>query len=293
MHTQPHLRIVGRPLPAASVSGLPGTLRRSAATIAGELTPRPQADPQVEFLAFVAHELRSPLAPIRTAAALITRGRPEDLPRAQVVIERQVDHLARMIDDLLDLTRSRTGKLTLSRSAVAMSDVIEQALAACRPAILRRGQRIELSGDALACTLHADGLRLIQIVTNLVDNASKFSGDGTTVGLRVRKLESSVEMVVSDQGMGMDTATLSSAFEPFAQASHAAGFNKSGLGIGLAVVRQLVESHGGHVAAESAGVGRGSRIIVALPLMAHLGPTTPAPDPLYLRSCRRGQAASR
>jgi len=287
MHTQSHLRIVGRPLASASVSGLAGTMTRAKATTPGKLAPRPRADSQIEFVAFVAHELRSPLAPIRTAAALITRGRPEDLPRAQFVIERQVNHLARMIDDLLDLTRSRTGKLTLSRSQVAMSDVIEQALAACQPAISRRGQRIDLSGEALACTVHADGLRLIQIVTNLVDNASKFSGDGTTVGLRVRKLGTSVEMAVSDEGMGMDAVTLSNAFEPFAQASHAAGFNRSGLGIGLAVVRQLAESHGGHVAAESAGVGRGSRFIVTLPLMAHVGPTTPAPDPLYMESRRR------
>lgn len=287
MHTQSHLRIVGRPLASASVSGLAGSTTRAKATTPGRLAPRPNADSQVEFLAFVAHELRSPLAPIRTAAALITRGRPEDLPRAQRVIERQVDHLARMIDDLLDLTRGRTGKLTLSRSAVAMSDVIEQALAACGPAISRRGQRVELSGEALACTVHADGLRLVQIVTNLVDNASKFSSDGTTVGLCVRKLGTGVEIAVSDEGMGMDAATLSSAFEPFAQASHAAGFNKSGLGIGLAVVRQLAQSHGGHVAAESAGVGRGSRFVVTLPLMAYVGPTTPAPDPLYMESCKR------
>jgi len=256
---------------------------------AGKPAPGSLADGQVEFLAFVAHELRGPLAPIRTAAALITRGRPEDLSHAQVVIERQVDHLARMIDDLLDLARSRTGKLTLSRTQVDMRDVIEQAMAACRPAILRRGQRIEISGEALACTLHADGLRLIQIITNLVDNASKFSCDGATVGLQVRKLETSVEVAVSDGGIGMDAATLSNAFEPFAQAPHTAGFNKSGLGIGLAVVRQLAESHGGHVAAESAGVGCGSRFVVTLPLTTHAGPTTPVPAPRYMASAWRGR----
>jgi signal transduction histidine kinase len=225
-------------------------------------------DSQVEFLAFVAHELRCPLAPIRTAAALITRGAPKDLLRAQVVIERQVDHLARMIDDLLDLTRGGKGKLTLVRSPVDLADVIEQALIVCRPALSRRHQRVEQSGEALAVTLHADGLRLIQVVTNLVDNASKFSGDGTTVTLSARRLPGCVELAVADEGMGMDALTLSTAFEPFAQAAHAAGFNRSGLGIGLALVRQLVESHGGHVVAESAGVGRGSRFILTLPALA-------------------------
>ena len=110
-------------------------------------------------------------------------------------------------------------------------------------------------------------MRLIQIVTNLVDNASKFSQDGTTVRLIVRRLERAVELVVSDDGIGMDAITLCNAFNPFAQASHAAGFNKSGLGIGLAVIRQLTESHGGKVIAESAGIGRGSRFTVTLPLI--------------------------
>jgi signal transduction histidine kinase len=287
MHTLPPLRVVGRPPASPAVRNVLGALARAHGTIAAKSSPRLRTDPQVEFLAFVAHELRNPLAPIRTAAALITRSRPEDLSRVQVVIERQVDHLARMIDDLLDLARSRTGKLTLSRSQVDMNDVLEEALAACRPAVLRRGQRIEVSGEALACTLHADGLRLIQIVTNLVDNASKFSSDGTTVRVHVRKLGTSVELVVSDEGMGMDAMTLSNAFEPFAQASHAAGFNKSGLGIGLAVVRQLAESHGGHVAAESAGVGRGSRFVVTLPLMTLAGPTRPGSVPLYMASSDR------
>jgi two-component system CheB/CheR fusion protein len=113
--------------------------------------------------------------------------------------------------------------------------------------------------------MHADGLRLIQVVTNLIDNASKFSGDGTTVRLEARRLPGFVELAIADEGMGMDERTLPTVFEPFGQASHAAGFNRSGLGIGLSLVRQLVESHGGHVRAESAGVGRGSRFIAMLP----------------------------
>jgi two-component system CheB/CheR fusion protein len=265
MHLVPPLKVVDRPRAGATVSDLLGAMARAKATTAGHRMHPSRSRSQVEFLAFVAHELRCPLAPIRTAAALITRGAPADLLRAQVVIERQVDHLARMIDDLLDLARGDTGKLTLVRSDVSLSDVIEHALIACGPALSRRRQWVEQSGDALAVTLRADGLRLIQVVTNLIDNASKFSGDGTPVTLSARRLPGCVELAVTDEGMGMDAVTLSTAFEPFAQASHAAGFNRSGLGIGLALVRQLVESHGGHVAAESAGAGRGSRLVLTLP----------------------------
>ena len=268
MHTLPHLQVVDDGFSGTTVGDLLAAMACAEASTARRFPPRPCVDRQVEFLAFVAHELRNPLAPIRTAAALITRGRPEDLARAQGVIERQVDHLSRMIDDLLDMARSRTGKLTLSRSRLDLGDVLEQAVCACRPVLTRRGQHLEVSAGAVACTLYADALRLIQIVTNLVENASKFSADGTTVRLTVRRLETTVELVVSDDGIGMDATTLSDAFDPFAQAQHATGFNKSGLGIGLAVVRQLAGSHGGQVVAESAGVGFGSRFVVTLPLMA-------------------------
>jgi len=276
------LQVVDRPRAAATVRELLGAMARAEPTTSGQRAHPSRSRPQVEFLAFVAHELRCPLAPIRTAAALITRGAPADLLRVQVVIERQVDHLARMIDDLLDLSRGGTGKLTLVRGEVGLADVVEQALIACRPALSRRRQCVEQTGDALAVTLNADGLRLIQVVTNLIDNASKFSGDGTTVTLSARRLPGCVELAVADEGMGMDAVTLSTAFEPFAQASHAAGFNRSGLGIGLALVRQLVESHGGHVVAESAGVGRGSRLILTLPALNEMEPALTATAPRCL-----------
>jgi len=224
-------------------------------------------DRPFEFLGFVAHELRNPLAPIRTAAALLTRGRPDELLWAQTVIERQVGHMTRMIEDLLEMARGRTGKLELVLEPLDLGTVVDQSVSACQDAMARRGQRVEVTGLADGCPLHADAMRLVQIITNLVDNASKFSPDGATVGLAVRRLERSVELVVSDLGMGMDEATLANVFNPFAQAAHAVGFNKSGLGIGLAVVRQLTESHGGSVVAESRGIGFGSRFVVTLPVL--------------------------
>jgi signal transduction histidine kinase len=268
MYSSPHLQVVNGQAANAMAGDLHAALASTEISIRRELPRLPIADRQIEFLAFVAHELRNPLAPIRTAAALLTSGRPEGLTRAQHVIERQVDHLARMIDDLLDMARSRTGKLVLVRSRLELADVVEQAVSSCRPALSRRGQHLEVSGLAGGCPLHADAMRLIQIVTNLVDNASKFSGDGTTVRLVVRRFDRTVELVVSDDGMGMDAVTLANAFNPFAQACHATGFNKTGLGIGLAVIRQLTESHGGQVSAESAGIGLGSRFVVTLPLIA-------------------------
>ena len=268
MYSSPHLQLVDGPAANAMVGELHAAEASMEVSTCRESPGLSIVDRQIEFLAFVAHELRNPLAPIRTAAALLTSGRPQDLARAQHVIERQVDHLARMIDDLLDMARSRTGKLVLVRSRLELADVVEQAVSSCRPALSRRGQRLEVSGLAGGCPLYADAMRVIQVVTNLVDNASKFSGDGTTVRLALRRLERTVELIVSDEGIGMDAATLANAFNPFAQARHATGFNKTGLGIGLAVVRQLTESHGGQVSAESAGIGLGSHFIVTLPLIA-------------------------
>jgi signal transduction histidine kinase len=259
------LQVADDPGRGAAIRDLSVAIACTDMGTAGPIARRPSGQEQIEFLAFVAHELRCPLAPIRTASALITRGGPDDLLRVQGVIDRQVSHLARMIDDLLELARGGTGKLALLRSQVDLAEVIEQALVACRPALSRRRQRVEQSGNALDASMHADGLRLIQVVTNLIDNASKFSGDGTTVRLEARRLPGFVELAIADEGMGMDERTLPTVFEPFGQASHAAGFNRSGLGIGLSLVRQLVESHGGHVRAESAGVGRGSRFIAMLP----------------------------
>ena len=266
MHTPPYLQLVARPRRIPAMDDLRTTWER-ARTPAGHVPREIQApDRSIEFLAFVAHELRNPLAPIRTAAALITKGRPEDLARAQRVIERQADHPARMVDDLLDMARSRTGRLALLQGPLDLRDVLEQSVSACMPTLSRRGQHLEAIGLAVKCPLHADGMRLVQIVTNLLDNASKFSADGATVRLELRRHDHGVELTVSDDGIGMDPATLSSVFDPSAQARHAIGFNKSGLGIGLAVVRQLVESHGGRVLAESAGIGCGSRFVVTLPL---------------------------
>jgi signal transduction histidine kinase len=221
---------------------------------------------QIEFVAFVAHELRNPLGPIRTAAAMLTRANAKELEWAQHVIDRQVTHLSRMVEDLLDMARGHMGKLRLAIETIELKDCVELAASACRPAMERRRQRLEIRGIGKACPMQADAVRLTQILSNLLDNASKYSADGQVVRLDVSRLTGSVEVTVTDAGIGIAATALASVFEPFAQTAHAIHFNASGLGIGLAVARELAHSHGGDIAVTSDGIGLGSRFVVRLPL---------------------------
>ena len=221
---------------------------------------------QIEFVAFVAHELRNPLGPIRTAAAILTRANGKELEWAQGVIERQVSHLSRMVEDLLDMARGHMGKLRLAIDTVELQDCIELAAAACHRAMDSRHQRLEIRGLGQGCPMQADAVRLTQILSNLLDNASKYSADGQVIQLDVNQLSESVEVTVTDAGIGIAATALASVFEPFAQTAHAVDFNASGLGIGLAVARELAHSHGGNIAVSSEGIGRGSRFVVTLPL---------------------------
>ncbi len=220
---------------------------------------------QAEFLAFVAHELRNPLAPIRTAVAVLADGRGGDPVAMRTLVERQVVQMSRMIDDLLDVSRAGTGKLRVVVARVHVADFVAQALANVAPALARRGQHLEVCGLEGAGDLDGDQTRLTQVLSNLLDNASKYSPGGQAIQLVVRPWAQSVELCVADQGIGMSIGALRTIFDPFAQQLRAVGFNPSGLGIGLAVVRDIVEAHGGRVTASSPGLGQGSRFVVSLP----------------------------
>ena len=239
--------------------------RARAAIAAAAAVVDAQARSPIELLAFAAHELRGPLVPIRAAAALLTIGDPAQLVRAQAIIERQVAHMSRMIEDLLDVSRGLTGKLRLVLEVVEISTIADRVVDVCRPALVKRRQRLEIRGLDGECSLLADAVRLTQILTNLLDNASKYSADGLCISLHVRKLDRAVELVVGDEGIGIAGAMLENVFLPFAQDAHAVDFNASGLGLGLAVVRDLVTAHGGTVVAHSEGIGCGSRFVVTLP----------------------------
>lgn len=230
---------------------------------------------QSELLAVVAHELRNPMAPLLTAAALIGRVEPWELPRMQGVIERQVAHLGRLVDDLLDVSRVKTGKLHLIRSVVNLNKVIELAVQACRPAIDTRLQSLQISLPAPPVMVHGDQIRLTQVLSNLLDNASKYTPNSGAIGLAMTRHGGTVVVAISDTGIGITKDALTHVFEPFVQESHAIGFNRDGLGIGLTLVRELIESHGGSVVAHSAGAGQGSTFTVTLPLLARPASTYP------------------
>ena len=219
-------------------------------------------------LAVLAHELRGPLTPILTSAELLERlpvGDPR-LLRVAAVIRRQSAHLARLIDDLLDVSRIRTGKLRLVCRPSDMTDFIEPALEACRPAIAKRKQQLVVCLPSPPPTVHGDPVRLTQIFSNLLDNASKYTPEGGTLGLEAVVDGGSFVATVSDSGIGIAEDALDSVFEPFVQEDRAMDVHSGGLGIGLSLVRELTEGHGGSVVARSDGIGAGSRFVVVLPL---------------------------
>jgi signal transduction histidine kinase len=224
---------------------------------------------QTEFLAILAHELRNPLAPIRTAAALLGRVRTDEplLARVQGVIERQVVHISRLVGDLMDVSRVNTGKLRLERRMIKMAGVIDEAVDACSPAMAARFQRFTLEMPAHALEVHGDPVRLAQVFSNLLDNASKYSLNGGNIRLVVAASEHAMTATVSDDGIGITAEALPHVFDPFVQEIQATVFNGVGLGIGLTVVRELVEAHGGSISASSAGSGLGSEFVVTLPLV--------------------------
>jgi signal transduction histidine kinase len=228
---------------------------------------RAQGD-QTAFLAVVAHELRNPLTPIRTAAHLMTRVGPAELPRLQAVIERQVDHVSRLVGDLLDLSRFHAGKLRLQRRLVDVCTLVPEALDTCRPAMDARRQSLRVEACASGLVVDGDPVRLVQVLCNLLDNASKYTPEHGTIELTLQRVDASLVIVVADNGIGIRAEVLPEVFHPFVQDTHATDFHSAGLGIGLTVVRELVEAHGGTVEAKSDGVGRGSRFVVTLPLAA-------------------------
>lgn len=224
---------------------------------------------RIGVLDMVAHELRNALMPIRLAAAQLgaVHGDEARLARLRVTIEQQLDLMSRLIGDLVDNARAGNGKLRLQCIDTDVADVLARAIAACRPSMVAREQHFVLdlpATPALRC--YGDPLRLVQILGNLLDNASKYTPCGGKITMSVKKNNGHIAMTVSDNGIGIAAAGLVHIFEPFVQTDEAVRFNDSGLGIGLSLVRDLVEAHGGRVVARSAGLGLGSQFTVVLPI---------------------------
>ncbi|HEY0879415.1 MAG TPA: HAMP domain-containing sensor histidine kinase [Zeimonas sp.] len=222
----------------------------------------------LQRLAIVAHELRRPLLPIGVAAALLSRsaGDPVKLARLQRTIELQVGLLSRVIADLTETTRAATGNLAIERRAIVTTAFVEHAVDACRPVLDARRQSLRMRLPNGVFELWADAERLTQVLINLLGNASKFSGDGTTIGLSMRVRGDALLLSVSDRGIGIEPDEQVSMFKLFSQGARARRFRTGGLGIGLWVVREIVLAHGGQVTATSAGKGCGTRFVVALPI---------------------------
>lgn len=225
---------------------------------------------QTEFLGVLAHELRNPLGPISNAAAILGRmstGEGPMLARMQDLIERQVAQMSRLIGDLLDATRASTGKFRLELRPVDMAGVIDEAAEACRPRMEKRRQQFTIRRPPGPLQVSGDPARLAQIVGNLLDNASKYTQEGGEIDLSAGVAGEHLVITVTDNGIGIRAEALPHVFDPFVQDERATDFNGVGLGIGLTVVRELVEAHGGTVEASSAGSGKGSRFTVRLKLV--------------------------
>jgi PAS domain S-box-containing protein len=220
-----------------------------------------------EFLATLAHELRNPMAPIRTAVEILKRSEdPAKRAKMLEMTDRQVRHMVRLIDDLLDVSRISRGKLELQLEDVDLAQCIGHAVEACHGAIHKRGQRLEASLPESAMDVRGDPVRLTQVISNLLSNASKYSPPETTISL-VAKVDGADAVVsVTDHGIGLAPQDLQSIFHLFSQVQPRSSAPDGGLGIGLHLVKQLVEMHGGRVAACSDGVGKGSTFEIRVPL---------------------------
>jgi PAS domain S-box-containing protein len=221
-----------------------------------------------EFLAVLAHELRNPLAPIRYAVALAKKEGTRVTERrlqAQAIIERQVEHMGRLLDDLLDVSRITRGTLILRRSPVELASIVAAAQESARPLIEARSHTLAVTLPEEPLRLVVDPLRLAQVLANILINAAKYTDNGGRIELEARREDGELVIVVRDNGMGISADMMPRLFTLFAQASPAIERSEGGLGIGLALVRGLVELHGGTVRALSKGGGQGSEFVVRLP----------------------------
>jgi signal transduction histidine kinase len=218
-----------------------------------------------QFLATLAHELRNPLAPITTGLSVLEANQDPRAERTLAVIRRQVRHMVRLIDDLLDVSRITTGKLELKMERFAIRSAIEAAVEAASPALTRGEHALKVDLPEQDSYLLGDQTRVAQVISNLLNNASKYTPPGGHVELAVHRDATQIVITVRDDGVGIPAERLEEVFEMFAQIEQPSDRSQGGLGIGLALVRRLVEMHGGSVGATSEGLGQGSTFTVRLP----------------------------
>jgi signal transduction histidine kinase len=240
-----------------------------------------QADRQKnEFLSMLAHELRNPLAPIRNAVEVMKlRGEiPQDLAWARDVIDRQMRQLSRLVDDLLDVSRITRGKIELRKQPIELAPVVLQAVEASRPFIESKRHELTASVPEEPIRVNGDAARLAQVLTNLLINAAKYTEEGGHVWVTARRDGNEAVLAVKDSGVGIPPDMLSAVFDLFIQVEHSIDRSQGGLGVGLTLVKRLVEMHGGSVKASSDGLGRGSEFVVRLPAVVEAVPSPTAPN---------------
>jgi PAS domain S-box-containing protein len=250
----------------------------AASKVARDITARKQAEQALqdasrykdEFLATLAHELRNPLAPIRNGLQLLRMVDPASEPalQARAIMERQLEHLVRLVDDLMEVSRITRGKIDLRRETIDVAAVMMSAVETSRPAIEAGRHHFSFQLPAEPLMVNGDFVRLAQVISNLLNNAAKYTDNGGQISLGAEREGEQALIRVRDSGIGIPADIMPRIFDMFAQAHASLARSSGGLGIGLALARSLVEMHGGRIAAQSAGEGRGSEFTVRLPLLA-------------------------
>jgi CheY-like chemotaxis protein len=233
-----------------------------------------------EFLAMLAHELRNPLAPIRNAVHILASAEslPPKLGWARDVIGRQADHMARLIDDLLDVSRIVQGKVAVKPETLHLATLIERSVEASSPRLGAREQVLDVVLPREPIELEGDSVRLSQVLSNLINNACKFSPPRSRIRLEANYVDGELQIAVKDEGTGIAAEFLPHIFDLFAQADQSLDRSQGGLGIGLTLVKHLVELHGGRVWATSEGLGKGAQVTISLPARVGAQPAEATPS---------------
>jgi PAS domain S-box-containing protein len=242
-----------------------------------------------EFLAMLGHELRNPISPILTALNLMRMRGSDAFERERTIVERQVQHLVRLVDDLLDVSRITGGKIELKRQVVELGEVVAAAIEMASPLLEARRHRLEVEVPASGLLVEGDPDRLAQVLANLLTNAAKYTEPGGEVSVRARREGAEVVVRVRDSGIGIAPEILPRIFDPFVQGQRVLDRSQGGLGLGLTIVRSMVEMHGGRVEAGSEGPGKGSEFTVRLPELQALALRAPASLPAALRQSASGE----
>lgn len=280
------MRILPYRAPNGSVTGVLVTFVDVTSIVEAEIALLDADLRKDVFLATLSHELRNPLAPIRTAAQLLNSPRldPPQLARVQCIISRQVSHMSSLLDDLLDLSRITRGAFPLKKEKADLRDLMDEAVEAAQPAIDANGHTLRVERPASPLILEVDPVRISQVISNLLTNAAKYTPVGGLITLGFRLEGFALMIFVRDNGLGLAPEMTTQIFDMFTRVDSGTNRSEGGLGIGLALVRGLVELHGGRVEARSAGLGQGSEFVVSLPASLMIGNTEQFPKRLPVDS---------